>query len=494
MEQAYILQTEHISKQFPGVKALDDVSLNIRRGTVHALVGENGAGKSTLIKILAGIYRDYQGVIRLDGTPVHFSVPSDAQKAGISVVHQELKLAESLSVAENIFLGNPIRKRRGWVNWKSQYQKAQELVDSLHIKLDVRTPVCNLTIAKKQIVEICKAIVQDCKVLIMDEPSATLTSNELEVLFQTIHQLRNRGVTIIYISHRMEEIFELADDVSILRDGKFIQTAPVSTMTKEALVGLMVGRSINISYPRSGVEPGEVLLSVRHLSTASLLKDISFDLHKGEILGIAGLVGAGRTELMRAVLGIDTYTSGEVWYRGRKVAYRHYLDAIRDGFGLVPEDRKQHGATQAFSIQENICMTNYAKVASCGFVNESKIKNYAEEYRKKLRIVTPNIQMQVQNLSGGNQQKVVIAKWLYRDCDVLVLDEPTRGIDVGAKREIYDLICSLARDGKTIILISSELPEVLGISDRIIVLHEGRKVGEMPASEATQEKIMSLCV
>lgn len=494
MEQDYILKVEHVSKQFPGVKALDDVSIGVRRGTVHALVGENGAGKSTLIKILAGIYQSYEGSAYIDGKKVNFRKPSDAQAAGISVVHQELKLAESLSVSENIFLGAPVQRIKGWVDWERMNRQAQELTDQLRVKLDVTQPVQELTIAKKQIVEICKAIVHQCKVLIMDEPSATLTKNELDVLFETIRRLRSQGVTIIYISHRMEEIFQLADDVSILRDGKFIGTLPVAKTNQEELINMMVGREINVDYPRSGVTPGDVILSVRNLSTKSLLRDISFELRQGEILGIAGLVGAGRTELARAILGIDEYESGEVLYRGKPVHYKNFREAIQAGFGLVPEDRKQHGATQSFSIKENICMTNYAKVSSCGFVKGRQAVRVAEDYRKKLHIATPSIHALVQNLSGGNQQKVVIAKWLYRNSDILILDEPTRGIDVGAKREIYDLICSLVRNGKTVIVISSELPEVLGVSDRILVLHEGRKVGEMSAAEANQEAIMRLCV
>ena len=494
MDQDYILQIKNVCKEFPGVKALDDVTFQIRRGTVHALVGENGAGKSTLIKILAGIYQNYSGTVLLDGKEVNFPSPSAAQQAGISVVHQELKLAETLSVAENVFLGHPMQKIKGWVDWKTVYQEAQALTDSLNIKLDVRTPVSDLTIAKKQIVEICKAIALKCKVLIMDEPSATLTTNELEVLFKTIHQLRSQGVTIVYISHRMEEIFELADDVTVLRDGKFIGTERVADIDQERLVNMMVGRVANVDYPRSGVTPGEVILRVKNLSTQKLLKDISFELRQGEILGIAGLVGAGRTELMRAIVGIDKYESGEVELRGTAVEFRSFRDAIAAGFGFVPEDRKQHGASQPLSIQENVCMTNYSKVSRLGMVDDGKIKSYAEEYREKLRIATPSTEALVQNLSGGNQQKVVIAKWLYRDSDILIMDEPTRGIDVGAKREIYDLMCDLVRQGKTIILISSELLEVLGVSDRIIVLHEGRKVGEMLAEEASQEKIMRLCV
>lgn len=494
MESENILEVKGITKEFPGVKALDDVSFSIKKGTIHALVGENGAGKSTLIKILAGIYQSYAGTVILDGEEVKFPTPSAAEKSGISVVHQELKLAETLSIAENIFLGSPIQKVKGIVDWKKMFAEAQALTDSLNISLDVHQAVNELTIAKKQIVEICKAISHNCKLLIMDEPSATLTTNELTVLFDTMHRLKEKGVTILYISHRMEEIFELADQVSVLRDGRYIGTKNVSEINQTDLVTMMVGREINVDYPKSGVVPGDVILSVRNLTAGKLLKDISFDLRQGEILGIAGLVGAGRTELMRAILGIDTYESGEVWFRGNKVKYKEFRKAIQDGFGFVTEDRKKTGVALNLSIKENICMTDYPKAAKAGVIQKRKIDSFGDEFQKKLRIVAPSTNVLVGNLSGGNQQKVVIAKWLYKNSDILIMDEPTRGIDVGAKREIYDLMVDLVKQGKTIIMISSELPEVLGVSNRIIVLHEGRKVGEMDTEEATQEKVMALCV
>ena len=494
MDNNYILQVKGICKEFPGVKALDDVTFNIKKGTIHALVGENGAGKSTLIKILAGIYQVYSGDIILDGETVKFASPSAAQQAGISVVHQELKLAEELSIAENIFLGSPIRKSKGIVDWGKMNEEAQKLTDSLNISLDVHQPVKELSIAKKQIVEICKAIAHDCKLLIMDEPSATLTNNELNVLFDAMGRLKEQGVTILYISHRMEEIFKLADEVSVLRDGRYIGTEQVSQITQQELVNMMVGRELNVDYPHSDVVPGEVILKVKNLTAEKLLKDISFDLRRGEILGVAGLVGAGRTELMRAIVGIDTYKSGEIEYLGKKVKNKSFRKAILDGFGFVPEDRKKLGTALSMSIKENICMTDYPKISKGGVVNSRKLDENAETFRNKLRIVCPSTEALVGNLSGGNQQKVVIAKWLYRESDILIMDEPTRGIDVGAKREIYDLMVELTRQGKTIIMISSELPEVLGVSNRIIVLHEGRKVGEMSAEEATQEKVMSLCV
>ena len=489
-----ILELKHISKVFPGVKALYDVSINIKEGHIHALVGENGAGKSTLIKILAGIYTKYDGEIFIQRERMSFSTPNDAKQKGINVIHQELKLSEPLSIAENIFLGKPLRTRFGTVDWKTMNQKAQEMIDGLNVKLDVTKPVERLTVAQKQIVEICKSIVSECKILIMDEPSATLTNNELQVLFRIIEKLKRSGVTIIYISHRMEEVFSLSDEVSVLRDGKHIATVNTVDVDKDALINMMVGREIHVDYPKSGVKPGEVILKVENLTRKGVFENISFELHQGEILGIAGLVGAGRTELIRGVLGIDRVDSGDVYLKGKKVHYKNFREAIADGFGLIPEDRKQQGSTQIFSIQSNVCMTDFGKISSGGLVNDKLARHYAQEYVTKLHVAAPSVESEVQYLSGGNQQKVVIAKWLYRDSEILIMDEPTRGIDVGAKREIYDLICELVREGKTVIVISSELPEVIGVSDRIIVLHEGRLAGELNGAEATQEKIMSMCV
>lgn len=489
-----ILEMRHISKSFPGVKALDDVSVLVHRGTVHALVGENGAGKSTLIKLLTGIYVRYEGEIYLNGEKATFTAPSDAKAKGISVVHQELKLSEPLTVTENIFLGNLLKTRAGLVDWKTMHRRAQELIDSLGVDIDARDAVSSLSVAKKQIVEICKSIMHNCKILIMDEPSATLTNKELEILFGIIKKLRQEGTTIIYISHRLEEVFQLADEISVLRDGQHIGTVDVGDIDKTGLVRMMVGRDINVEYPRSGVVPGEVIFSAKHIQRAGILKDISFDVHKGEILGIAGLVGAGRTELMRAVLGIDSIDSGELYLNGRQVHHKDFLSAIQNGFGLVPEDRKQQGVTLRFPIKTNISMTDLQKITRNGILNDRLEERYAEEFSGKLHVVAPGMETKVENLSGGNQQKVVIAKWLYRNSSILIMDEPTRGIDVGAKREIYDLICDLARSGKTIIVISSELPELLGISDRILVLHEGRLVGEMSHDEANQDKVMELCI
>ena len=488
-----VLELKNISKSFPGVKALDDVSFQIERGTVHALVGENGAGKSTLIKILAGIYYPEAGEVLINGKSETFKAPIDSQMKGISVVHQELKLSETLTVAENVFLGNLLYKNH-LVDWKGMRVRAAELLQQLGIPMNVDAEVAKLSVAQKQMVEICKAINRNCKVLIMDEPSATLTDKEQTIMFRTVKQLRAQGVTIIYISHRMEEIFDLADNVTVLRDGKHIATVPVPTVDRAKLVSMMVGREVTTAYPRSGVALGPVVLEVKDLKRKNVLKGISFTLRKGEILGIAGLVGAGRTELVRAVLGIDKPDSGEVLLDGQPVKIQSFRQAIKKGLGLVPEDRKKQGLVQLATVCNNICMVNMGIVSRSGVMNRKLEQKYSFEYVEKLKIATPSIHTETQYLSGGNQQKVVIAKWLLEDSQIIVLDEPTRGIDVGAKSEIYHLITQLVKQGKSVIMISSELPEVVGMSDRILVMHEGREVGMIEREEASQEAIMALCV
>lgn len=489
-----VLKIHQISKSFPGVKALDNVSFDIHRGTVHALIGENGAGKSTLIKILAGIYFPEEGQIFIDGKEVKFHAPRDAQNAGISVVHQEIKLAGPLSVAENIFIGKLLYTKIGLVDWKTMRVKARELISQLGTEIDVDAPVSSLTIAKQQIVEIIKAINTNSKVIIMDEPSAVLTDNELQVLFKIIHQLKAQGYTIIYISHRLDEIFSLADNVTVLRDGKHICTTSIGELSREKMISLMVGREMGSEYPKEKVDIGDDVLVVDHLCRDGVLDDISFNVKKGEIFGIFGLVGAGRTELARAVLSIDKSNSGTVSLNGNVCSWNRFYDAISDQMGLVPEDRKNQGLCQEFTVKDNISMVAVDKILSKGLVDQNANSSYAKEYVNLLNISTPSINTQVQYLSGGNQQKVVIAKWLMADSNIIFLDEPTRGIDVGAKVEIYRLITDLVKRGKTVIMISSEMPELLGMCDRIMVMHEGRKMGELMHDEATQEKVMALCV
>lgn len=491
MDNNYILTLKNITKEFPGVKALDDVTINIERGTIHGLVGENGAGKSTLIKVLAGIYQPNKGEIILDGKPCRFNSPIEARRAGISVVHQEIKLAEPLSVAENMFLGN-VQLKNGLVDWKGMRRRAREIVEDLGMDIDINAQVSSLTVAKKQIVEIMHAINNNSRILIMDEPSAVLTDRELEVMFRIVKQLRDEGITIIYISHRLDEIFGLCSNVSVLRDGCHIDTIPVASVDRQGLINMMVGREMGQEYPKEVGNVGGTILEVKNLSRG-ILQDISFEVKSGEVFGISGLVGAGRTELARAILGIDKPESGDVYVRGKKVHYRTFADAIRDGLGLIPEDRKLQGLVQIMSVKRNTTLVNMKRVLRAGVISSSLEEKLSKEYADKLHVVTPSMETEVQYLSGGNQQKVVIAKWLFQNSEILFLDEPTRGIDVGAKAEIYRLINRMAKEGKTIIMISSEMPELLGLCDRIMVMHEGHKMGELNAAEATQEKIMALC-
>lgn len=491
MDNNYILTLKNITKEFPGVKALDDVTINIERGTIHGLVGENGAGKSTLIKVLAGIYQPNKGEIILDGKPCRFNSPIEARRAGISVVHQEIKLAEPLSVAENMFLGN-VQLKNGLVDWKGMRRRAREIVEDLGMDIDINAQVSSLTVAKKQIVEIMHAINNNSRILIMDEPSAVLTDRELEVMFRIVKQLRDEGITIIYISHRLDEIFGLCSNVSVLRDGRHIDTIPVASIDRQGLINMMVGREMGQEYPKEVGNVGGTILEVKNLSRG-ILQDISFEVKSGEVFGISGLVGAGRTELARAILGIDKPESGEVYVRGKKVHYRTFADAIRDGLGLIPEDRKLQGLVQIMSVKRNTTLVNMKRVLHAGVISSSLEEKLSKEYADKLHVVTPSMETEVQYLSGGNQQKVVIAKWLFQNSEILFLDEPTRGIDVGAKAEIYRLINRMAKEGKTIIMISSEMPELLGMCDRIMVMHEGHKMGELNAAEATQAKIMALC-
>ena len=493
--EEYILKLNGITKQFPGVKALDGVSFGVRKGTIHALVGENGAGKSTLIKILAGIYHADAGSLFFDGKDnVFFKVPNDSRNAGIAVVHQEIKLAPPLTVAENMFIGNLIYTKSGLVDWKAMRKRAQEIISNLGIEIDVNAQVSSLSVAKQQIVEICKAINQNMKLLIMDEPSATLTERELDIMFGIVRKLREDGITIIYISHRMDEIFELADDVTVLRDGKHINTLPMDQVTRQSLIAMMVGRELGQEYPKIEMPIGEVVLDAQHITRKGVLHDISFQVRKGEIFGISGLMDSGRTELARAVLGIDRLDGGEVTVNGKKVKYRRFRDAIKDGLGLIPEDRKQQGLIQIFDIKTNICLVSMEKVIKGGIVRNGLINKFGKEFADKLKVVRPSLETEVKYLSGGNQQKVVIAKWLMQDSEILILDEPTRGIDVGAKAEIYRLMTEMVKMGKTVIMISSEMPELLGMCDRIMVMHEGHKKGELMRDEATQESIMALCV
>ncbi len=460
---------------------------------MHALVGENGAGKSTLMKILAGALPKDTGEIILDGRPAHIESPQQAMDLGISVIYQEFNLVPYLNAAENIFLGREPRSfLPGFVDFRTMYREAQAVIDRLGVAVNVRSPVNQLSIAQQQMVEIAKATSRRAKIIVMDEPSATLTEHELQSLFALIRQLKGEGVAIVYISHRLEEIFEICDRVTILRDGRHIATSPIQELTREDIIRLMVGRELTQMIPKEPAPIGEPALSVRGLTRHGILHDIHLTVHKGEVLGIAGLVGAGRTELARAIFGADHIDAGTIELGGKPVRIRSPQEAIRLGIGLVTEDRKQQGLVLGMVVRENISLANLQALTTLNFIQLAREREVARKYVADLGVRTPSIEQTVQNLSGGNQQKVVLAKWLFTDSKVLIFDEPTRGIDVGAKTEIYQLMNALAARGVAIIMISSELPEVLGMSDRILVMHEGRIAGELKREEATPERVMHL--
>jgi ribose transport system ATP-binding protein len=482
-----------ITKRYPGVTALDNVDFEVMPGEVHALVGENGAGKSTLMKILAGADVKDSGQILIGGEEVHITTPQEAMRLGISIIYQEFNLVPYMNAAENIFLGRePMSKVPGIVDFRRMYAEAERVISELGVRLDVRVPVNQLSVAQQQMVEIAKATSRSARIIAMDEPSATLTEHELENLFSLIRRLRADGVSIIYISHRLDEIFRIADRVTVLRDGKFIATKPVSETSREEIIRMMVGRELKDTIPKKEVAHGDVVLEVKGLNRSGVIHDISFAVRRGEILGIAGLVGAGRTEVARAIFGADPIDSGEILLEGKPVTIRSPKDAIRLGIGLMTEDRKALGLILGMAVRENVTLANLDPLSRLGFVSRRKEQEVTNRFVEDLMIKTPSIEQAVQNLSGGTQQKVVLAKWLFTQSKVLIFDEPTRGIDVGAKTEIYQLMNRLAEQGVGIIMISSELPEILGMSDRILVMHDGRIVGELSREEATQEKIMFL--
>lgn len=484
-----ILEMHGITKIYPGVVALDNVSFTLQRGEVHALVGENGAGKSTLVKILAGATPKDSGTIILNGLSVEIDEPRQAQQLGISVIHQEFNLIPFLGVAENIMLGR--EPRRGpFIDWEKLYASALSVSSQLGLELDLKTQVRNLSVAQKQMVEIAKAVSTDAKIIVMDEPSATLTLHELDRLFDLIRTLKRRGVSIIYISHRLEELFQIADRVTVFRDGQWILTKEVAEITRDELIQHMVGREITQEYPQRSASRGKEILAVKNFSRRGILHRVSFSLHKGEILGITGLVGAGRTELVRAIFGADPLDEGELFLDGERLHVASPRDAINAGISLVTEDRKEQGLILGMTVRENITLANLSVLSNRGFVNRRKERTTAEDFVARLGIKTPGIEQRVRNLSGGNQQKVVLAKWLFSNSRVVIFDEPTRGIDVGAKQEIYHLMNSLVENGIGVIMISSELPELLGMSDRILVMHEGAITAELDHARATQETIM----
>ncbi len=485
-----VIELAGITRSFGAVQALRGVDLTLYSGEVHALVGENGAGKSTLVKILAGIHRPDAGIIKIDGQEVELHNPVQSRQAGIAVIHQEPTLFPDLNVAENVFMGRHPRDRFGRVDWKRMYQEVERLFASLDVRLNVYTPVQGLSVADQQLVEIAKALSLNSRVLIMDEPTAALSAHEVQQLFAIARQLRERGVAILFVSHRLEEIFELADRVTVLRDGMRVATAPVAELTTQQIIRQMVGRELEMLYPKSEVEAGEVVLDVRGLTRKGVFEDISFQVRRGEIVGFAGLVGAGRTEVARVIFGIDRADAGEIRINGKQVQISSPKTAMKQGIAYVPEDRHQHGLIMDFSIVRNMTLPILRQTSMLGLVDQRREREVARNYSARLQVRSSGIDQLVRALSGGNQQKVVLAKWLITNPSVLILDEPTRGIDVGSKAEVHRIISTLARDGLAIILISSDLPEVLAMADRVLVMHEGRITAEFTHADVDQEKVM----
>ena len=494
MAETCVLRMDGIIKRFPGVLALDNVQFELNKGEVHVLLGENGAGKSTLMKILSGAYVKDEGEIFVDDHLIEIESPAHAQELGIGIIYQEFNLNPHLTVAENIFLGREPTIIPGVIDWKKMFREAQRILDSLNVDINAKQIVESLGVAMQQMVEVAKALSLQARILIMDEPTASLSNNEIEALFHTIKKLQSEGVAIIYISHRLEEIFRIGDRVTVLRDGKYIDTKPVSDLSRDEMVKMMVDRDLDDHIPKIKADIGEVVLEVENLSVKDRLKDISFKLRKGEILGIAGLMGAGRTRLAKTLFGAENISEGTIRIDGELTELKSPRDSINAGIGLVTEDRKNEGLILDLSVKQNVCLPNMNKFINGGWINSRKENQVVDNYIEKLKIKTPTRNQLTIFLSGGNQQKVVLSKWLCSDAKIFIFDEPTRGIDVGAKTEIYQLMNRLVAKGVAIIMISSEMPEILGMSDRILVMRDGRIAGELSDSEANQEKIMNFAL
>ena len=487
------LEMKGITKQFPGVLALNKVDLSIYPGSVLALVGENGAGKSTLMKVLSGVHKRDAGEILLEGKSVEIADPLASRQMGISIIYQELSVLNNMDIAENIFVGRE-RKKNGFVDKKAQHAEAKALLARVGLNIDTRTKTGKLSTAQKQMVEVAKALSFNSKLIIMDEPTSSLTETETAMLMDIIRKLRSEGVAIVFISHRMNEIFEISDEIAVMRDGEMVKHMITSEVSEAEVIAAMVGRDVQDIFVKEEAPIGDIALEVKNLSTRNFLKDITFNVRTGEIVGFAGLVGAGRSEVMRAVFGIDPRESGEIYVHGQKVEIATTVDALRAGLGFVPEDRKEQGLILKMTVRQNTSIAALGSVANGWFIDRKAENALSDEYVAKLRVKTPSNEQKVLNLSGGNQQKVVIAKWMATHPKVLILDEPTRGIDVGAKKEIHALMSELAKQGVAIIMISSELPEVLGMSDRIYVMHDGRIKGEIDRANASQEAIMKMAI
>lgn len=486
----YIVEVSGVSKGFPGVLALDNVSFNLKAGEVLALLGENGAGKSTLMKILSGIYEKDSGTIKVFGEEVHDMSPKKAQELGVAIIHQELNMCSHLTVAENIFLGRE-KTKSGILSDKEMEKQAKSILDKLNMDISPDTIVGDLAVSKQQMVEIAKALSTNAKILIMDEPTSALTSKEIDDLFRIIRQLKSEGCAIVYISHRLEELQHIVDRVTILRDGQYITSVNYADTNLEEIIANMVGREIKEKFPRVSCKKGKKIFEVKNLNAGKMVRDVSFELYEGEIVGIAGLMGAGRTETTRAIFGVDAKESGEIILDGRSITINKPMDAIKAGIVLAPEDRKKDGLCTKLSIKENIALPNLDIICDkLGIVNRKKEKAMTQKAVSDLRIKTPNMEVNAGSLSGGNQQKVVVGKWLARNSRVVIFDEPTRGIDVAAKVEIYNLMNELKKQGIGVLFVSSEMPEVMGISDKIIVMCDGKITGEMITEEATQDAIL----
>ena len=487
------LELRGITRRFPGVVALNGVSLDVRAGEVHALLGENGAGKSTLIKTIAGVYHPDAGEIRIDGQPARIRNPHDAQALGISTIYQEFTLAPDMSVAENVFLGRePLRVRAlSIIDRTELIRRTRDVLASLDLQIDPEATVKHLGVAQQQMVEIAKALSLDARLIVMDEPTATLTSHEIDRLFETIRHLKERGVAIVYVSHRLEEVKAIADRATILRDGTYVATVPVASTTVDEMIRLMVGRDLKDKFPKVAVEPGEEMLRVEELTRKGVLHGVSFHVRRGEIVGIAGLVGSKRTETARAIFGADPLDGGRIFLRGKQMRMRTPADAIRNHIALVPEDRKRHGIFASLPVRSNVVMSGLGQFLRAGLLDLRRERQRAQEFVSSLRVATPDLEKWVRDLSGGNQQKVVIAKWLNTNAELFLFDEPTRGIDVGGKIEVYRLMGELVSRGAAIVMISSELPEILGMSDRILVMRDGRICGEFDRADATEENILN---
>ncbi|WP_432409176.1 sugar ABC transporter ATP-binding protein [Wukongibacter sp. M2B1] len=494
MEDKYLVEMDNISKSFSGIKALDNMKFYLKGGEIHALIGENGAGKSTLMKILSGAYINDSGTIKIDGQIRKISSPRASMKLGVSVIYQEFMLAPHLTVAENIFIDR-LSEKGAFVNWKKLRRDAKKLLEKLGFEdIDPSSLVIDLPVAYQQVVEICKSLSRNAKILVLDEPSAVLTFSEIEKLFKLLRKLKAQGIAIVYISHRLDELFELCDMITVMKDGCFVGKYNVNEIDKKDLIEKMVGRELKTLFPKRNAKVGETILEVKNLNAGRMVQNVSFNVRKGEVVGFSGLVGAGRTETMRAIYGADKREGGCIIYNGKEVEFKSPYDAVKNKIGLLPEDRKQQGVLVEMPIQENVTLTSLKKITTGGVINHKKDAGFAADLLAKLDTKYGKIDDPVDSLSGGNQQKVALAKWLAVGCDLIILDEPTRGVDVGAKTEIYKAVNDLAESGVAIIMISSEMEEIIHMSDRVYVMRQGRITGELLMSDLNEVNIMKLCV